>query len=301
MNFQNLDLNLLRVLDTVLTERNATRAAARLHVTQSAVSNALARLRDAFDDPLVTRTRGGLLPTPRALSLAPQLKAALAMLEALAQSPDFDLATTTRVWRMSCAEHYGPIILPPLMARLRRDAPLASLQVVTVDQMLATDGLANGDVDLHLGVPGKRPPSWRSESLFDDEYVCILRKGHPAARKPLTIETFAHLPQVQGQVVASRGHEVDEALAQHRRTRNVVLSVPYYGAIFPVVAESDCIATVSRRHAEYFAGILPLRIIKHPLTLPTIRVSLNWHRRSDGDPSLMGLRRMIAESIRAQG
>jgi DNA-binding transcriptional LysR family regulator len=298
VNIQNMDMNLFVVLEAVLAERSATRAAMRLHVTQSAVSNALGRLRRIFDDPLVTRTRGGLLPTPLALELEPQLKAALAMLETLSQKAvRFDLLTTTRQWRMSFAEHYGPLLLPPLMARLGKVAPRAALHVVTVDQMLATDALATGEVDLHLGVPGKRAPAWHSERLFEDELVCILRKGHPAARKPLTVEAFVALPQIQGRVLVARGREVDDALARLQRGRSVVLSVPYFGAIFPVVASSDCVATVSLRQAEHFAKVLPLRIMKHPLTLPKVEVSLNWHQRVNADPAVAALRRLVAEVL----
>jgi DNA-binding transcriptional LysR family regulator len=113
----------------------------------------------------------------------------------------------------------------------------------------------------------------------------------------LSIESFAALPQVQGRVMPNRGSEVDDALLPYSTKREVVLSVPYLSAIFPVVASTDCVATVSRRHAEFFARTLPLAIVKHPLSLPKVEVSLNWHRLADKDPAVVALRGLIGECI----
>lgn len=302
MNLSTIDLNLFVVLQAVLAERSATRAAVRLHVTQSAVSNALARLRGVLDNPLVVRTRRGLAPTPRALSLQPQLDAALAALESVTrESPRFDLRTTTREWAMAFAEHYGPTLLPPLVARLRKEAPDSSLRVVTLEHMAATDALATGEINLYVGIPSKRPPAWRVERLFDDDIVCVLRKTHPASRRRLTLDKFVELPHVQGRVTPNRGREVDDALARLGLSRRVVLTVPHFGTVFAVVASTDCVAAVSRRQAAYYAKRFPLRILQIPLSLPKLPVSLHWHLRADTDPAVLALRIMVREIMRRRG
>lgn len=299
MNLSTFDLNLFVVLQAVLAEGSATRAAARLHVTQSAVSNALARLRALLGDPLVLRTRRGLIPTPRALALQPQLEAALATLEAVTrESPRFDARTTTREWAMSFAELYGPILLPALVARLRVEAPNASLRVVTLEHMAATDALATGEIDLYVGIPGKHSPAWRDEPLFADDMVGIMRKDHAAARRRMTLATFLRLPHVQGRVMPNRGREVDDALARRGLARRVVLTVPHYGAICAVVAASDCLAVVSGKLARYYAARFPLRVFTLPLTLPKLMVSMHWHMRADRDPAVLALRGFVREILR---
>jgi len=296
VNLSNLDLNLLVVLDAVLTEQSATRAAARLHVTQSAVSNALARLRAVLGDPLVVRTRRGLAPTPHAVELQPRLRAALEALEGVTRdAAPFDLATTTREWGLAFADVHGVILLPKLVDRLRREAPHASLRVVTLDRMFATSALAEGGVDLYVGIPGVPMPGCHSQPLFEDELVCILRRDHSSARKPLTLARFVELPHVQLKIVPTRGREIDEALAREGLTRHTVLTVPSFAAVPAIVATTDCVAALSRRQAEYYAQTLPLRILPIPLELPRVKVSLHWHKRVARDPAVQALRGMVTE------
>ncbi len=296
MNISRMDLNLFVVLQAVLAERSATRAAARLHVTQSAVSNALARLRSVLGDQLVVRTHRGLMPTPRAIQLQPQLDTALAALESVIQeSASFDLGSSTREWAMSFAEHYAPLLLPALVRRLRDDAPNTSLRVIALDRMMATDALATGDIDLYMGIPGRRPAAWRMEALFDDETVGVMCKDHPLARARMTLERFVALPHVQARIVPERGREVDDALARVGRSRRIAVVVPHFGSVFPVVAASDCIATVSRRLALYYAKQLPIRVFNLPIDLPNLAVGLYWHVRADADPGVRALRGIIRD------
>jgi DNA-binding transcriptional LysR family regulator len=154
VNIASVDLNLFVVLHAVLEERSATKAAARLHLTQSAVSNSLARLRLLLGDPLVVRAGRGLSPTPAALAVQPRLEAALHLLEGIVHDlDDFDMSSTTREWVIAFAELYSPLLLPELQRRLQREAPHSSLRVMTLDRISATDALATGELDLYLGVP----------------------------------------------------------------------------------------------------------------------------------------------------
>ncbi len=286
------------MLRAVLEERSATRAAARLHVTQSAVSNALARLRVLLDDQLVVRTGRGLAPTPRALAIQRQLDAALKELESLTEDmTTFDLATTTHEWAIAFAELYGPILLPALLHRLQQEAPNASLRVMTLDQMQATGALERGEPDLYLGIPSNLPAGWRSEPAFVDGTVGIMRAGHPAACEPMTLERFVCLPHAHVRVTPERGREIDDALARVGHTRPLTLVAPYFSSVFAVVESSDCVAAVPRQLASYYSQKLAIRTFELPLNLSEHEVHLYWHARADADPGVTVLRAMIRDNL----
>jgi DNA-binding transcriptional LysR family regulator len=300
VNLSSVDLNLFVVLQAVLEERSATRAAARLHLTQSAVSNALARLRLLLGDQLVVRTGRGLAPTPHALAIQPRLNAALQALESVTHDlTSFDLTTTAREWSVAFAELYGPLLLPALQIRLQRDAPNSSLRVMTLDRMHATDALATGDLDLYLGISATSPAAWRSELAFIDDTVGIMRAAHPAARQPMTLERYLALPHAHVRVTPERGREVDDALARVGLTRRVVLTVPHFISVFAVVESGDCVAAVPRTLANYYTQKLPLRLFDIPLTLPKYEVRLHWHIRADADPGVAALRTIIRDILTA--
>jgi DNA-binding transcriptional LysR family regulator len=157
VNLAAVDLNLLVVLDAVLAERSATKAAATLHVTQSAVSNALRRLRSMFDDALVIRTAYGFVPTPRAQALAPSLRALLADTEKLLSSADDSHSQRPRSFMLACTDAIGVSLVPGLLRALGRQLPLARLRVVTIEHELSNQGLAGGEVDLLIGIPPYLP------------------------------------------------------------------------------------------------------------------------------------------------
>lgn len=293
-----MDLNLFVVLHAVLEEQSATKAAARLHITQSAVSNSLARLRVLLDDPLVVRSGRGLTPTPRALAVAPRLAAALSALEAVADDVTaFDLTTTARDWSMAFAELYGPLLLPALTARMRRDAPHASLRVMTLDRMTATDALATGDLDLYLGVAASLPAAWHSEPAFTDDIVGIARSRRDVGRQPLSAQRYVDLPHVHVRVMPERGGEVDDALARAGLTRRVVVTVPHFSSAVAVIADGDCVASMPRRLADHYARTLGLYVFDIPLDLPAYDVRLHWHARSAADPGVAALRSMVHAAL----
>jgi len=182
VNISAVDLNLLVVLDAVLTERSATRAAKRLGVTQSAVSNALARLRDLFGDPLVVRHGRGLTPTPRAEALAPQVAHWVREVGTLlGEAPPFDAATSRREFTLACADYYGMVVLPPLMEALCKRAPHARLRIVSLEELVGGGGLAH-DVDVHVGRPPAVEAGCHRRPLFEEEFVCLTRQ-HSTPRK----------------------------------------------------------------------------------------------------------------------
>src|SRR6266850_1790939 len=180
-----VDLNLMLVLHTVLAERNVARAAERLHVTPSAVSNALARLRDALGDPLVTRKGRGIVPTPRATELAPILARTFQDLEDALVTAPFDPATCTRTFTVAVADVGQVAWIPRLAVAMRRELPLAHLRVVGIDALVSLGDLGSSEIDLHLGIPG-RGPGFHAEPLLVDPTLLVARRDHPAGAGKLS-------------------------------------------------------------------------------------------------------------------
>ncbi len=289
VNVSAIDLNLLPVLDAVLREANATRAANRLGLTQPAVSNALARLRRVFGDPLVVKSRRGLVPTPRALELRDELSRALQGLEASLQPKRaFSLATTRRTWTLSFADHYGRIVLPKLMSWVSANAPLATVRVMPLERMIASDALAAGPVDVYVGIPGAPMHGCHTRHFFDDELVCVSRAG---AVK--TMQQFLARQHVSVEISPGRGKEVDEALWALQHTRRVALTVTSYSMALEVAAGSDLVAVVPARLADGSGH--RLRVTPLPFSLPALSVSMFWHRRVHADESVKALRRALLE------
>ncbi len=299
VNIAAVDLNLLVVLDAVLEEGSATRAAARLHVTQSAVSNALRRLRATFGDPLVVRLPRGLVPTARGQALAPEVRAVLdAARRLFGEGSAFDAKTTERTFSIACSDAVAATLLPALLARMARALPAARLRLVTIDRMVATDGLARGDVDLLVGIPPSVPPGCSSEKVYDDPMLCLLRKGHPRSKARLSLDAFCALPHVELALFGQHDETIDRALAARGRARVVKIAVPHFSSIPLAVLETDCVATLSGRIASAFAARLPLVVVRPPIALPTLTLSAVWHRRSDADPGVTLLRRLLQKAAR---
>ncbi|AQA03791.1 LysR family transcriptional regulator [Mycobacterium sp. MS1601] len=300
MNLSGVDLNLLVVLQAVLQERSATKAAARLHLTQPAVSNALARLRVLLGDPLFVRAGRGLSPTPAALAVQPRLEQALRLLEEVVQDlDDFDMSTTTREWVVAFADLYGPLVLPELDRRLQQQAPRSSVRVVALDRISVADALATGEVDVYLGIPTTTPPAWCSEPAYTDDLVGVIATHHPEAGSAMTLDRFVDLPHAHVRISPGRGREVDDALARLGHSRRIRLTVSHYSSLFPVVENGHCIAVAPRRLARHYARRSAITLFELPLELPTYDVRLFWHVRVDGDPGVAALREILREIVHA--
>ncbi|MGY4708375.1 LysR family transcriptional regulator [Mycolicibacterium sp. CBM1] len=298
MNLSGVDLNLLVVLDAVLEERSATKAAARLHLTQPAISNALGRLRTLLSDPLVVRSGRGLSPTPAALAIQPRLQAALRSLDGIVRDlNDFDMASTTREWAIAFADLYGPLLLPGLHRRLQQLAPQSSLRVLALDRISVTDALATGELDLYLGIPTTTPSAWHSEPAFTDDLVGIVARDHPAAAGVMALDRFVELPHAHVRISPGRGGEVDDALARLGLTRRIQLIVPHYSSLFPVVEGGHCIAVAPRRLAQHHSHSSAITLFELPLVLPRYDVRLYWHTRVDNDPGVGALRHLLHEVL----
>jgi DNA-binding transcriptional LysR family regulator len=297
VNLGNIDLNLLVVLEAVLQEQSATRAAARLHVTQSAISSALRRLRELFDDPLMLRTRHGFVPTQRALQLAPELERVLAGARALLTPADNDLASSARVFSIAATDAISVVLIPRLVPALQRSMPHARLRVVTVERELASNGLARGEVDLLIGIPPTLPSGCSGEIIYEDDIVCAVRADHPSVGKRLSLEHYVELPHAEVALFGEPDDRVDQALARVGHTRKILISVPHFSSIPFALAHSDCVAIMGRRLARVYAKPLHLRLLAPPVALAGLSVQQVWHKRSAHDPAVLRLRELLRACV----
>jgi len=300
VSLETLDLNLLLLLDTVLGERSVVRAARRLHVTPSAVSNGLARLRAALDDPLLIRSGRGVVPTPRAAALAPALARALRDLDQAVHGDGFDPTTTDREFRLATADVGQVVKLPRIVAALARKMPRARLRVLSIDTLVASGGLAGTEIDLLIGV-GEKGPGIHIQPLYDETIVLVARAGHPVirGRGRVTKTQLAALRHVEVQIAPGRGNQALAAsYAALGVTRDIAVVVPTFTAAAAIVAATDLVASLPASLVDVFGPRFALRRVATPLAPTATTLNLLWHDRTDQDPALRVLRNMLATMFR---
>jgi DNA-binding transcriptional LysR family regulator len=299
VSIHQLDLNLLLLLDTVLSERSVVRAARRLHVTPSAVSNGLARLREALGDRLVIRSGRGIVPTPRAEALAPALKRALGDLERSVQQDAFDPATTTRQFTLAQADAGQISRLPRLARLLSREMPRARLRVVNIDTYLASGGLQGTEVDVALVAVLDKTPGVHAIALYTERSVLVARRGNPRVRPRLTKAQLAELEHVEVQVAPGRGYrELAKSYQRLGIERKIAVVVPSFAAAAAVVAETDFVATLPATLVKAMGGRLGLRLAGPAPTVESV-IQLAWHQRTHDDPAMRAFRELIVRASTA--
>ncbi len=298
VSIQSLDLNLLLVLHTVLTERNVARAAARLHVTPSAVSNTLARQRELLGDALLTRQGRGVVPTPRALELGPVLARALGELERAVSGAAFDAASCARTFTLAVADAGQVAWVPRLALAMQRELPRAYLRVVGIDSLIALGDLASPEVDAHVGVAGKGP-GLHVEPLREEPNVLVARRGHPAPRRKLSKSALSALRHVRVEMVPGKNYPDPFAalFARASATRTVALSVPSFSAAAEVVAKTDFVTMLPASLFAAKAKALGLRALVTPLPVHTTRFALSWHERTHADPAARAFRELVRGAV----
>ena len=288
------DLNLLVTLDVLLAEGSVARAAERLRLSPSAMSRALARLRETTGDPLLVRAGRGLVPTPRAIELREQVGRLVQDAEAvLRPAKKLRLKQLARTFTLRTREGFVENFGPALIARISAEAPGVRLCFV---QKLDKDStpLRDGAVDLETGVIGKTTaPELRVQALFRDRFIGAVRLGHPLGQGEITPARYAAARHI---AVSRRGlgaEPVDEALAPLGLQREVAAIVGGFSAALALARESDLVASVPERHTgKLRAGMLSFAL---PVATPDITVSLMWHPRLDADPAHRWLRACVRE------
>lgn len=293
MHLRHLDLNLLKAFDALMDERSVTRAAARLSLTQPAVSGILNRLRDSFGDPLFVRTPRGITPTPRALALTGPVKRVLADIEQLLTPTDFDPASAAFTVSVAATDYALRAVVAPFIAALRPRAPGIRVAVRPMDEADMQARMERGELDLALLTPESAPPDLHSRRLFDESYVCVLRAGHLQGASPLDLDSFCALDHA---IVSLQGGgfsgATDAALAQLGRTRRVMVSVPSFVMLLDLIRSTDLAALVPRRLLTDLQG---LQALEAPLPIPGFTKLLTWHPRTHDDPGHRWVRGVMAE------
>lgn len=290
----NLDLNLLRVFDAVARERHVTRAAERLNLSQPAVSNALARLRQALGDELFLRRPGGVEPTALAISLAPSVAGALDRIaEALSAQAPFNTATTRRVFTVAFSEYAEAVLAPALLARIGQEAPGALLAIRHADRTNWESLLESEAASLAVGVLPEPPALYTRVRLMPEGFRTLMRPGHPLADGALTPERFVSVPHLLHSPNGSRDGAMDVALAGQGMARRLGGVVAHLSAVPEILQRTDMIMTLSSRLAGRLAAAHGLVQRDPPVTTRHTRLSLVFHRRSEADPGHAWLRRLI--------
>lgn len=296
MDLHGIDLNLLVAFDALMAERSVTRAGARIGRTQPAMSAALSRLRNLLKDELFIRGPNGLQPTPRAVDLAEPLGHALAEIQrTLEFTQAFDPSTSTVSFSLGLFDYPTFVLLPALLERLREQAPGITLRI---RNFTARDDaihmLDSGEVDLTVGVPPTPTGRILNRPLFQERFVCILRKGHPATEVPLDIHNFLSLSHLLVSPENDRFGMVDAALAKQGLKRRLALTLPHMFAAPVLIARSDMIATLMEGVVLASGRADELTILPPPLDLEPVQLVLSWHRRNDVHPAQRWFRDCVA-------
>jgi DNA-binding transcriptional LysR family regulator len=295
VNLRGIDLNLLVLLDLLIEHRNVTQAAAAANMSQPAMSRALGRLRALLDDPILARGRDGIVPTPWALALLPALRRALKEVRNLVAPQEFDPASWAGEVEIAATDHQTITLLPPLVARLSREAPRLDLKVMPF-QASALDALRDGRVQLSFGIAEQAlPQGLRRLPLHRDRFVVLLRAGHAAAEADLTPEGFAALDHVLVTVLGEGSGVLDADLAALGLRRRVALRLPHFYAAMAVVARSDLVVTLPRSLAGRFAPGFGLVMRDLPFERAPFTTTLIWPEALARDPGNMWLRRIAVE------
>jgi DNA-binding transcriptional LysR family regulator len=293
-DIRNLDPNLLRAFSVLLAERNVSRAARHLHVTQPTVSGMLSRLRVIFDDPLFVRTQHGLLPTPRAEALAPGLQQLIDDATALVSSKIFDPQTSTATPIFSVNDYMQSVLMVPLIASLRQMAPHMNVGIRNLVVAALTSMLARGDIDMAITIPEFTDSTLNTQFLYREEYVAVVRKEHPIrARRPSLKKFLSYEHVLVSPSAGSFKGPVDEALKKIGATRRVAVSVPSFFVLTEVLQEGDFIAFMPKRLFDRQSR--NLREIAAPIEVPGFDVVVAWHTRTNAEPIHAWLRETLVE------
>jgi DNA-binding transcriptional LysR family regulator len=291
IKLRQLDLMLLTVFSEAMRHRKLTVVAARLGLTQSAISHSLKRLRRAFDDELFVRRPFGVEPTRRALEIAdPVERIILLSREVVGEPQTFDPPTSERLFKIAGADHQIALFAPMLIKRLRLEAPGVRLSFRPQTRKDALKALADGELDVAIGVQRAPSTEYEHRHLFDETYRVLARARHPGIIRKLTLKTYLDLDHVLVSFGGNLRGIVDVSLAKLGKARRVVASVPYFFPAFAVVAETDAVATMPTRMAELHRRSFGLVCHDPPIELTSFAVHALWHRRNGNDP---GLKRLL--------
>ncbi|HSB94964.1 MAG TPA: LysR family transcriptional regulator [Spongiibacteraceae bacterium] len=295
VKFNNVDLNLFRVFDTIYTEANLTRAGQILCITQPAVSNALTRLRQVFDDQLFIRTAKGMTPTPVAQNAIGSIRQALELLRAgLSEGDTFERETSCKLFRLSLADLAEVLILPKLLMRVHQSAPHVSVESHYLNYDESVKELATGKMDFTVASPLLDKTQLNYALIIEDNYVCAVRQGHPVLNKKFDLDEYLKLSHIHLSRQKERNahvDQVDHVLHKLGRERSIALWAEHYAMAPHIVESSDLALTIPRAFAEQ----CKLSILELPFEMPKLELYLYWHKSTELDPANRWFRETLLE------
>lgn len=303
--FDKIDLHLIRVLHTVLTERSVSRAAIRLGMHQPAVSAALRRLRELAGDPLLVRSGAGMVPTVAGLRMVEPAAAILRSAEVLfSDARSFDPASARHTFSLAASDYLDPFFLPQLVTQIKAAAPHCAIDI----HPLSRDAdyrlhLAQGTVDVVIGNWSQPPDDLHLGRLFGDEVVCLVASHHPAVRRGWDVEAWLGAEHIAPTPThpGARGF-IDDHLASLGLVRQIVARCPHFGLIPAMVAGSLLVLTTGRQYCERYVGGLPVVVLPSPVPFPRMMYYQLWHERTHASAAARWLRdqiKSVAASLRA--
>lgn len=303
MDLHGIDLNLLVAFDALMAERSVTRAGTRIGRTQPAMSAALARLRDLLGDELFVRSPAGLQPTLRALDLSEPLSQALQQIQrTLDFTQTFDPSTSSAAFTMGLSEHPAHMVLPGLVGMLGRAAPSTTLRARS---FTARDDaihlLDAGEIDVAVGVPPASAGRILTRPLFEERFVCVVRKDHPTVKGAIDLDGFLALSHVLVSPENDRFGHVDAELAKQGLDRRLGLTLPHMYVAPGLVAQSDMVATLMAGVVHASGQADKLQIMAPPVELLPVPFVLAWHRRNDAHPAQRWFRNAIVALVPYSG
>lgn len=295
---ESSDLGLLVTLDALLQEGSVTGAARRAGITPPAMSHALARIRDRLGDPILVRAGRGMVLTPRAVALKPEVHRVVAdARRTLEPERPFVARELERTFVVHATDYVLTLLGPAVDRTLREESPRVDVRFVpnTPDDAAL---LRDQGSDLAVGIYGDLPPEMRSRQLLTDRFVCVVRRGHPALTRRLTLGRYVELEHLQVAPRGKPGGYVDDVLAERGLARRVARAVPYFVTALQLSAETDYALTISERIAARYRQALGLEVVEVPLKLRPYALSLLWHPRLDADPGHRFLREAFLRAAR---
>lgn len=293
---RTIDLNLLVVLDALLSEKHVTRTGERLHLSQPAISHSLSKLRTLLDDPLLIRNGNEVVLSVLAENLRAPLKEILRQVEGVfGKSLDFDPASSERTFELAMSDYGAAIVLPGLLVRLRREAPNISLNVTQGSRHDMFELVSRGKIDLALGVFPSLAPEIAMQVLFEETFCCLLDRQTLPASGVLDLPEYLARPHLQVSVDASLNGEVDSQLRARGLQRRVAVSVPHWRIAPQMVHGTDLILTVATRTLDEAMADPRLLCVPPPLAIAPFPFVHIWHQRFSDDPAHAWLRRQISE------
>ena len=296
MLLRNIDLNLLVVLDALLTEKHVTRTGLRLHLSQPAISHSLNKLRILLDDPLLIRQGNEVVLSALAQNLQAPLKDILGQIETLlGQSIDFVPVDSQRTFRVAMSDYGAAIVLPKLIVQLRAQAPGTSLVVIQDSRLGMLEQVEQGKIDLAVGVFAALPADVSSDVLFEETFTCLLNRRSLPENGVLDLDSYLARPHLLVSTDGSTQGEVDNVLRSQGLQRRVAVNVPHWGAAPGMIADTDLILTVATRTLDNLPLGDTLVALAPPLTVAPFNYVQVWHNRFNQDPAHRWLRELVKQ------